>query len=153
MPARPRKTAKASTKKATSAAEKRAGSSTAASKKAAVKRATPRRPRAKTPRVIDFTVDPTHFDPGAGGGDTASGTFGDLVPPPGEEPTHRFRLLRPLDLVVLDVLGYGLELRKDADGHALVPVADDARLEVRYPFQHVGEQAFYRSHRRRPADD
>ena len=94
--------------------------------------------------MIDFTIDPTHFDPAAGGGVTASGTFGDLVPPPGAEPTHRFRLLRPLDLVVLDVLGYGLELRKDEDGHALVPVAEDARLEVRYPFQHVGEQAFYR---------
>ncbi len=64
--------------------------------------------------------------------------------PPGERPTQAFRLLRPLDLVVLDVLGFGLEIRKDDQGPALVPVAEDARLEVRYPFQHVGEQAFYR---------
>ena len=106
--------------------------------------------RARKPQSIEIPVDLTHVAAPAATAAIApeatasSTTFGDLVPPPGEEPTQQFRLLRPLDLVVLDVLGFGLELRKDQDGHALVPVADDARLEVRYPFQHVGEQAFNR---------
>jgi hypothetical protein len=58
--------------------------------------------------------------------------------------THVFRLLRPQDLVVLDVLGVGLELRAEAAGPVLVPVADDAYLRVRFAFQHLGEIAFYR---------
>ena len=55
-------------------------------------------------------------------------------------------MLRPRDLVALDVLGYGLELRDDGDGAGpgLVPVGDEPRLEVRLPFQHLGEEAFYR---------
>jgi hypothetical protein len=110
--------------------------------KATKKTTKPRTRRARKPRTIELTVDLAHL--AAPEGVSAPTTFGDLVPPPGEEPTQQFRLLRPLDLVVLDVLGFGLELRKDADGHALVPVGEEPRLEVRYPFQHVGEQAFFR---------
>lgn len=54
-------------------------------------------------------------------------------------PSHHFRILRPTDLVVLDVLGYGLELRVDNDGPALHPLRGNARLEVRYTFQHLLE--------------
>lgn len=60
-----------------------------------------------------------------------------------ELPSHAFRLLRPADLVVLDVLGWDLSLVQDADGPGLVPVGEDARLEVRLPYQHLGELAFY----------
>jgi len=55
--------------------------------------------------------------------------------------SHRFRILRPIDLVVLDVAGYDLELHRDDDGIALIPATDDARLEVRYTFQHLLEAA------------
>ena len=34
--------------------------------------------------------------------------------------SHRFRILRPTDMVVLEVVGYGLELRIDEEGVALV---------------------------------
>ncbi len=69
--------------------------------------------------------------------------FGDLAAPSGPRPSHAFRVLRPLDLVVLDVLGWGLEMADGADGPELVPQGSNARLEVRLPFQHLGEEAFY----------
>ena len=68
------------------------------------------------------------------------------LPDPGGtpgDPSHRFWVLRPRDLVVLDVLGYGLELRSVPEGPALVPLHAGARLEVRFSFQHLGERAFY----------
>ncbi|HVF58332.1 MAG TPA: hypothetical protein VNJ70_00740 [Thermoanaerobaculia bacterium] len=69
--------------------------------------------------------------------------FGDLAAPAAPRPSHVFRVLRPLDLVVLDVLGWGLELVDGDDGPELVPQGAGARLEVRLPFQHLGERAFY----------
>ena len=64
-----------------------------------------------------------------------------LFGPPAEQPSHHFRLLRPADLVVLDVLCFGLQVQVDADGVALVPTGASARLEVRYTFQHLLESA------------
>jgi len=64
------------------------------------------------------------------------------VPPVGpEQPTQRFRVLRSLDLVALDVLCYRLEAVADSGGVALVPAQEGARLEVRYTFQHAIEAA------------
>ena len=73
-------------------------------------------------------------------------------PDPGQ-PSHQFRLLRPDDLVVLDVLGYGLTTVTDDGVPTMVrdPAAASARLEVRHPFQHLGEQAFYRAESPTPA--
>lgn len=63
--------------------------------------------------------------------------------PPPEAPTHHFRVLRTDDLVVLDVLGYRLITADgDADDQLVLrPDDDDARLEVRFTFQHLHEEA------------
>jgi hypothetical protein len=45
--------------------------------------------------------------------------------------------------VALDVLGFDLELVADSDGPALVPTGTGSRLEVRLPFQHLGEIAYF----------
>ena len=78
---------------------------------------------------------------------------GPILVPPGvptpERPSHHFRILRPSDLVVLDVRGYDLRLADpDADPatpvdklHRLVADGDDARLEVGFTFQHLLEEA------------
>ncbi len=125
------------------------GKDTKSTKKTAAKRAQrskPRTKRAKKPVALDLTVDSAHYVAGDNvAAPTRPGAFGDLVTEAAPVPSHQFRVLRPLDLVVLDVLGFGLELQDagDGSGPALVPVAEDARLEVRYPFQHVGEQALF----------
>ncbi len=54
---------------------------------------------------------------------------------------HWFRLLRPDDLVALDVRAHGMDLVSDDLGSALVPRGEGARLEVRYTFQHAIEAA------------
>ncbi len=54
---------------------------------------------------------------------------------------HRFRLLRPTDLVALDILAHGMDLVADDAGVGLVPRAPKALLEVRYTFQHTLEAA------------
>jgi hypothetical protein len=56
-------------------------------------------------------------------------------------PSHRFRVLRPEDLVVLDVRCFDIELRIDGDGVGLVPTTDSAWLEVHFTFQHLLEKA------------
>ena len=43
--------------------------------------------------------------------------------------------------MVLDVVCFGLQVQLDADGVALVPTGNPARLEVRYTFQHLLESA------------
>jgi hypothetical protein len=60
-----------------------------------------------------------------------------------ERPSQRFRVLRPTDLVVLDVLGYGLEVVADGEGDTihLERSGSGARLEVRFTFQHLHETA------------
>jgi hypothetical protein len=68
------------------------------------------------------------------------------VPIPGprpERPSQRFRVLRPVDLVVLDVLGYGLEALADSEDGTihLEPSGSGSRLEVRFTFQHLHETA------------
>ncbi|MGB7981228.1 MAG: hypothetical protein WCF36_10625 [Candidatus Nanopelagicales bacterium] len=54
---------------------------------------------------------------------------------------HSFRLLRPEDLVALDVRAHHMHVISDDAGIALVPNAAGARLEVRYTFQHAIEVA------------
>jgi hypothetical protein len=68
------------------------------------------------------------------------------VPIPGarpEPPSQHFRILRPVDLVVLDVLGYDLEAVTDPESSAvhLEAAGSGARLEVRFTFQHLHETA------------
>lgn len=58
-------------------------------------------------------------------------------------PSHTVRLLRPRDLVSLEVLAYACSLVDGDDGPELRPDGADARLEVRLPFQHIGERAWY----------
>lgn len=77
------------------------------------------------------------------------------LPEPGQEPTVEvagrpdlaFTVLRPADLVALGVEGYHLALHATAAGPVLVPSTpppgETARLVVHWPFQHVGERAFY----------
>lgn len=101
---------------------------------------TPRR-TVRGPRRLAFERDPLRLVDRVRLGSAAS--FGDLTGGAGPAPSHAFRLLRPLDLVALDILGYDLDLVVDADGPALIPAGSDARLEVRLPFQHLGEQAWY----------
>ncbi|MGH9222305.1 MAG: hypothetical protein ACRD2W_00535 [Acidimicrobiales bacterium] len=57
---------------------------------------------------------------------------------------RRFRILRPDDLVVLDVLCWDIDLVTASSGPVLRPVGADSRLEVRFPFQHLGEKAYFR---------
>ncbi|MCB0907878.1 MAG: hypothetical protein KDB63_12260 [Nocardioidaceae bacterium] len=56
-------------------------------------------------------------------------------------PSHHLRVLRPEDLVVLDVTGYGLRTVGEGADVAWEPEADDARLEVGFSYQHVHEAA------------
>jgi hypothetical protein len=58
------------------------------------------------------------------------------------KPSHVVRIVRPDDLVVLDVRCFDLQLVKDGSKSALVPTGDGAYLVVGYTFQHIGEQAF-----------
>lgn len=70
-----------------------------------------------------------------------------LLPSPGSPrtpgPSLAFRVQRPVDLVNLQVTAYGLELISGEDGPVLVPGENGGRLKVRFPFQHLGEQACY----------
>lgn len=80
-------------------------------------------------RALRFDPDPQHLV---------------LAPEPASTATHHFRVLRPDDLVVLGVTGWDLTLVAGPQGPALVPAGTGGRLEVRYPFQHLGERAFFR---------
>ena len=85
--------------------------------------------RSPAPVAIGFDPDPQH-----------------LLPPIGVQKgpaaTQRFRVQRSRDLVNLQVSAYGCEL-VTADGTTVLrPVAARARIEVRLPFQHLGEQSF-----------
>jgi hypothetical protein len=157
MPPQPRRRApaKKAAKKAAAkkTVDKKAGASKAAAKKtvgkvaaekAAAKKTVPKKSR--VPRALRFVADPHDLHAvvdNLGGLVTAparAAGFGDLTPPVGQAASQAFRLLRPLDLVVLDVLGYDLELQSDG-GPTLVPTSATARLEVRLSFQHVNEHA------------
>lgn len=65
--------------------------------------------------------------------------------PPGEEPTLEFRLLRPRDLVALDVRCYRCALVEGEGKRPAEIIRDEegAWLEVLFRFQHVGERAYY----------
>jgi hypothetical protein len=65
---------------------------------------------------------------------------------PVEEPTLAFNVLRPEDLVALDVRCYRCALVEGAESKPpeIFRSADGAWLEVRLSFQHVGERAYYR---------
>ncbi|MCW2667161.1 MAG: uncharacterized protein JWN57_2123, partial [Frankiales bacterium] len=80
--------------------------------------------------ALNFSPDPRGLLPAVGAPEDAG-------------PSHAFRVQRGADLVNLQVRAYGLELVADDDGPALVPGDAGGRLEVGFPFQHVGEQAFY----------
>jgi hypothetical protein len=99
----------------------------------------PPRGRQGRPQRLAFEADPANLIVPIAGSLLAR-----LAPSP-EQPSHIFRVLRPDDLVVFDVAGYHLELRMDGIGPALVPANPQARLEVRFAFQHLGERAFYRA--------
>ncbi|MDP1805356.1 MAG: hypothetical protein Q8K72_09335, partial [Acidimicrobiales bacterium] len=58
--------------------------------------------------------------------------------------SRRFRILRPEDLVVLDVLCWDVDLASTRTGPVLMPTSAESRLEVRLPFQHLGEKAYFR---------
>ena len=88
---------------------------------------------------LSFDADPNDFLGLLSGPDD----FGDLSAPPDDPPSQAFRVLRPDDLVVLDVLGFALSMVTDAAGPALVPDGATSRLEVRLPYQHLGEEAYY----------
>lgn len=62
--------------------------------------------------------------------------------PPGEQPSHVAALLRPADLVALEVLGYGLTDGPTDGAPAVVAGPDGGRLEVLLPFQHVQEETY-----------
>src|SRR5690606_26640305 len=68
-----------------------------------------------------------------------------VIAEPQERPTHTFRVLRPEDLVVLDVRCYRTVLESEKGVPFLAPTGDGARLEIRLSFQHLGERAFYRA--------
>jgi hypothetical protein len=86
-------------------------------------------------RTLSFVPDPSHLIAGLTG----------VVPAPAvQQPDYAFRILRPDDLVVLEVACFGLELNKQGGAAAyLTPIRDGAYLVVGYTFQHVGEQAFH----------
>ena len=65
----------------------------------------------------------------------------DLLAAMSRPPSHHFRVLRPRDLVVLDVLGFGLQSAESEGKLHLEPAEEDAYLEVRYTFQHLHEAA------------
>jgi hypothetical protein len=61
------------------------------------------------------------------------------------KPSHVVRIVRPDDLVVLEIRCFGLQLVKSGRHSVLAPTgngANDAYLVVGYTFQHIGEQAF-----------
>ena len=96
---------------------------------AAEKQAPRRLRRPGKGRSLKFDPDPQHL----------------VIPlEPLAQLSRRFRVLRPDDLVVLDVLAWGLDLVGGKAGPGLVPAGNDSRLEVRFPFQHLGERAFFR---------
>ena len=103
--------------------------------------ARPRRQPARSPRVLRFDSNPLRLPVSPAG--VVAARFGDLTTPLGPLPSHAFRVLRPRDLVVLDVLGWDLDLVATNAGAVLVPAGNDARLEVRLPFQHLADRAYY----------
>lgn len=54
----------------------------------------------------------------------------------------KVHLLRADDLLNVEVLGFGLSLNADGDEPVLEPGETAGRLEYRFVYQHVGEQAF-----------
>lgn len=83
-----------------------------------------------TAKPLTFVQDPAGLVTAlVGGGDSSS-------------PSHVVRIMRPDDLVVLEVRCFGLDLVKDDYGAALVPIREGAFLVVGFTFQHVAEQAF-----------
>jgi len=79
---------------------------------------------------LKFQADPGHLGVELGATLTKAG--------------RRFRILRPDDLVVLDVLCWDLDLFGTRSGPVLAPTSAESRLEVRFPFQHLGEIAYFR---------
>ncbi|SDI33172.1 hypothetical protein SAMN05192558_107173 [Actinokineospora alba] len=81
-------------------------------------------------------VDPLRFVDG----------WGSVVGPPAEAEAEGIRvdLVRPSDLVALSVTASGCELITGGGAPArLRSTGDEARLTVRFAFQHLGEQAIY----------
>lgn len=70
-------------------------------------------------------------------------SFGDLIRLQ-NAPNHGSRIVRPRDLVQLHVLAYLCQLQPAEGGPHLVPTDPAARLEVRFPFQHLAERAWFK---------
>lgn len=70
-------------------------------------------------------------------------------------PALRFRVLRPDDLVHLEVRCFDCALVDPGGGAVpeLVPAGDEPWLEARWTFQHLGEEAWYRVERAVPATE
>jgi hypothetical protein len=86
-------------------------------------------------REVSFVPDPAHL---------IAGLTGTLPASSAPQPDYAFRILRPDDLVVLEIACFGLTLNKQSGAPPfLAPTRDGAYLVVGYTFQHVGEQAFY----------
>ena len=65
----------------------------------------------------------------------------------GPPASHRFRVQRGRDLVNLQVSAYGCELVRAGEASLLRATGPTARLEVRLPFQHIGEESFVEGHK------
>ncbi len=86
-------------------------------------------------RALKFGPDPAHL---------ITGLTGVVPAPSAPQPDYAFRILRPDDLVLLEIACFGLTLNKQGIAAPyLAPTRDGAYLVVGYTFQHVGEQAFY----------
>lgn len=91
----------------------------------------PSKPRAEaTPsQVLAFSPDPRSLLPQVGAGSRGA-------------PSQRFRVQRGRDLVNLQVSAFDCELVRLEEQTLLRPAGPQARLELRLPFQHIGEQSF-----------
>jgi hypothetical protein len=92
--------------------------------------------KASPDKQLTFVQDPSNLLAALGAG------FGLGAGTGAAKPSQVVRIVRPDDLVVLDVRCFGLDLVKDGSKSALVPSGDGAYLVVGYTFQHIGEQAF-----------
>ncbi|MCK0113417.1 apolipoprotein A1/A4/E family protein [Ornithinimicrobium sp. F0845] len=64
------------------------------------------------------------------------------MPPPRRRQVVRARMLRPLDLLDLQVTAVGFLVEESAGGPVLVSDGEDGHLIVDLAFQHLGEEAF-----------
>ena len=138
VPATKAPATKAPAKKAPAkkAPAKKAPATKAPAKKAPAKKAPAKQVAARkvaAPKAITFTPDPGKL----------IGPLGGIhLSPTATAPDYAFRIVRPEDLVVLEIACFGLTLNEQGTTPVLVPTRPGAYLVVGYSFQHMGEQAF-----------